>query len=297
MDVSLYWQEKTMLTNQPLFSENTKIINVQNTNPIYISTGAFIGRKNGRNYRLALEFATQIASDGYEFLIFDDYYENIDKIINDYRSAKLNIPVVHVEKQIGDLMGGAIEEYAKSKKLFTLNCDIAARLDSKKVVLHAWGYPASDSNPDLTCERLREYIDIAKQFSVDLLIENILCTHNDPLPFLQKIHTALPDIKFIIDTRHAQFHRELEKILDSDIMQNVRHFHINDYSGGYKEWNKLNPILQPGKGDVNWAVFFEKLKKQKYAHSITLEAPSMMEYGVDLKTLNNSLEFIRKGIK
>ena len=286
-----------MLTNQPLFSENKEVITVQSANPIYLSTGAFIGRKNGRNYRLALEFADQIISDGYEFLIFDDFYENIDKIVNDYRSAKLNIPVVHVEKQIGDLLGGSIEEYTKSKELFTFNCDIATRLDSKKVILHAWGYPASDSNPDLTCERLSEFTNIANQFSVDLLVENVLCTHNDPLPFLQKIHTVLPDIKFIIDTRHAQFHRELEKIPDSDIMQNVRHIHINDYSGGYKEWNRLNPILQPGNGDVNWIVFFEKLKQQRYIHSITLEAPSMLEYGVDIKTLNNSLEFIRQGIK
>lgn len=65
--------------------------NIDMKNPIYVSTGAFTGRKNGRNYKLAIEFSQSLECDGYEFLIFDDFYDNIDTIINDYNCAELNI--------------------------------------------------------------------------------------------------------------------------------------------------------------------------------------------------------------
>lgn len=265
-------------------------------NPIYLSTGAFIGRINKRNYRLLTDWADQLICDGFELLFFEEFYDKADEIVNEYRNADLRIPVVHAEKQIGDLMGGSKADFQKAKELFRINCDVAARLSSEKLVFHAWGYPDSDSNPEQTYERLTEIIAISKSFRQELLVENILCMHRDPLVFIEMIHKRLPDLHFIIDTRHAQFHCELEKTLNSDIMKMVNHIHINDYAGGYKEWEKRYPILQPGKGGVDWRMFFSKLTALHYTGSITLEAPSMLEENVDTKTLNKGLDFIRNGL-
>lgn len=262
-------------------------------NSIYLSTGAFTGRKNGKNYKLAIEYANELKCDGYEFLMYNDFYGCIDKIVYEYRQANLNIPVLHTEKQMSELIGSDESDFEKAEELFKSNCDIAHKLGSEKIVLHAWGYPSSDKNPELICERLVNIFNISRQFGLDMLVENIMCTYGDPLPLLEKIHASNPDIHFVIDTRHAQFHKELEKTLDSSIMKSVRHIHINDFAGGYKEWEKKNPILQPGMGDVDWKAFFSKIKSLNYSHSITLEAPSMLEFGVDTGTLNKGLNFIR----
>lgn len=266
-------------------------------NKIYLSTGAFTGRKNGRNYKLAIDYADKLECDGYELLMYEDFYQNINTIIADYIASELNFPVVHVDKMIGDLFADRnLSAFYKAKEILKQNCDIAKRLRSEKIVVHAWGYPASDENPELICERISDFIDIAKEYQIDLLIENVLCTYKDPLILLEKLYLQYPDLHFIVDTRHAQFHCELEKTLQSEIIKNVRHIHINDYNGGYKEWDKRNPILQPPNGCIDWDTFFNRLKSINYSHSITLEAPSMLENGVDTSTLNKGLKFIKEGL-
>lgn len=237
-------------------------------NQIYISTGAFTGIINDRNYKLAIKYKDKLNCDGFEFMMCDSFYSSINQIITEYKQCNLNIPVLHTEKQIGELIGSDKSDFEDAKELFKLNCEIANKLGCKKAVLHAWGYPSSNKNPESICERVTSLLNISKQLGVCLLVENIMCLYGDPLPLLEKIYAAHPDIHFIIDTRHAQFHRELEKTLNSSIMKNVLHIHINDFSGGYKEWDKKNPIPQPGMGDVDWAMFFNKLAQINYSHSV-----------------------------
>jgi sugar phosphate isomerase/epimerase len=100
---------------------------------------------------------------------------------------------------------------------------------------------------------------------------------------------------FIIDTRPAQFHRELDRICMSGLFEskNIQHIHINDYKGGYMDWNAMYPIYQPGEGDVDFDMFFDYLKKAGYDDSLTLEATSMLSDGVNTEILNKSLNFIK----
>ena len=44
-------------------------------NPVYLSTGAYTGRVNGRNWRFAIEYAERLDCDGYELLIFPEFEE------------------------------------------------------------------------------------------------------------------------------------------------------------------------------------------------------------------------------
>ena len=49
-------------------------------NRILCSTGAVIGRPNGRDITLLNKFQEQLECDGYEFLMYDTWYEELDNI-------------------------------------------------------------------------------------------------------------------------------------------------------------------------------------------------------------------------
>ena len=95
-------------------------------NEILCSTGALIGRPNGRNHRLLEEFVPQLNCDGFEFMMYDTWYEKADEVVADLQAMKLHIPVMHCEKRIGEAISlGKTEE---AFRLFRANCEIAQRL-------------------------------------------------------------------------------------------------------------------------------------------------------------------------
>lgn len=50
---------------------------------VLCSTGAVIGRPNGRDHRLLEDFAKRLDCDGFEFMIYDTWYEKLDRVISD----------------------------------------------------------------------------------------------------------------------------------------------------------------------------------------------------------------------
>ena len=266
---------------------------------IYLSTGAFIGRKNGRNHRLLLDYQEKIECDGFEFMFFSSWYEIIDVIKRDYKSNNVNIPIVHTDKSIGNLFSSNVKsDIAKSYDLMKINCEHAADLNAKSLVLHIWGMPYSDTHEEEVYKRVAKMQEIAAQYNLKILVENIFVTQKTPLYHVMNLKELYPNIGFTIDTRCAQFYKQLPQTCKSDIWdENVGHIHINDYKGGYMDWNSMHPILQPGLGDVDFTSFFEFLRSIKYNKSITLEAPSIKESVVDYKTLNNSLNFIKESCR
>lgn len=265
-------------------------------NQIYCSTGAFVGRINGRNYRLLIEYADKLKCEGFEFMIFGDWYPQLKTIISEFKANNINIPVIHTDKNIGDLISDEKpESFKKCIEKFKINFDAAVELGAKKAVVHIWGIPDSDNNYEMIYERVGILLDISKQYNVKMLAENCFCKNKSPLEHFIKLSEIYPDIGFIIDTRPAQFHRELDKICKSTLFEkgNIQHIHINDYKGGYKDWDAMYPIYQPGQGDVDFTMFFDYLKKTGYNNSITLEAPSMLPDRVDIETLNKSLLYLK----
>ena len=47
---------------------------------IICSTGALIGRPNGRDYRLLKQFCPQLECDGFEFIMYGTWYNEVDAI-------------------------------------------------------------------------------------------------------------------------------------------------------------------------------------------------------------------------
>ncbi|MBR4277818.1 MAG: sugar phosphate isomerase/epimerase, partial [Lachnospiraceae bacterium] len=67
-------------------------------NTILVSTGALIGRPNGRDYRLLKELTKKIRSDGFEFMMYSTWYGQEDHIVDFLKSNSINTPTMHCQK-------------------------------------------------------------------------------------------------------------------------------------------------------------------------------------------------------
>jgi sugar phosphate isomerase/epimerase len=266
-------------------------------NDIYCSTGTFVGRANGRNHRLIVEYGEQIKCDGLELMMLSDWHDKLAAIISDLKATGLNFPVVHADKTTGDLLSiGEKKSSEECFELFKINCNAAAELEAKKIVLHIWGIPDSDKHIESILNDCDSLMRIADTFNIDMLIENSPCVNADPLTHFKKLVELYPNCGFIIDTRPATFHGQIEDICGSSFLwqdNHVRHIHINDYKGGIKDWKSLYPIPKLGTGDVDFSMFFSNLKSHNYSGSITLESPFMLADGVNVEFFNDCIKFIR----
>lgn len=269
-------------------------------NKIYCSTGTFIGRVNNRNYKLFLENHARINCDGFEFMIFPGWYDELDDITDGIVSEKINVPVVHSDKKIGDMLSDSKDiGMDECIRIWKLNCAAAVKVGAEKIVTHMWGIPSSDRDIDVIIENVGKLKRIAEEYGLIFLGENCCCVNQSPLVHFPKILECYNDFSFIIDTRTAQFHNELDKITNLDMIWNgaVKHIHISDFHGTFGDFSSLYPILAPGKGDIDWDMFFSNLKRNNYDNSITLESPTMRPDHVDADEINANLEFIREHIR
>ena len=65
---------------------------------ILCSTGALIGRPNGRDYHVLEAQAPRLHCDGFEFILYTTWYDQIDALTAFLKTLKLNILVMHCEK-------------------------------------------------------------------------------------------------------------------------------------------------------------------------------------------------------
>lgn len=261
---------------------------------VYVSGGAFISRATGRNHLLMPEYADRFECDGFEFMMYSDYYPYLDKVINDVKGV--NIPVLHADKCIGDLVSNTDEASEREAvRLLDINMDAAERMGAKKVVVHCWGIPDSDKRADEVIgvtERLWEH---SKKFAPEFLVENCVCVYGSPLSHLEKLAADCPDIGLIVDVRCSRFHAEERATMYSPIWKNnVRHLHISDFAGEKGDWTKLRPILSPGEGTVDWTAVREGLRDNGYNGTVTLESPSLRpDFSIDPSIANRNVRYIR----
>lgn len=136
---------------------------------------------------------------------------------------------------------------------------IARRIHAKKLVVHLWDGITSDQNfgnniavyPDLT--------DLAYSYGVDLLVENVVCNQENPMKHWCELAEKYPDIHFVFDTKMAAFHAQLDLLYEKEyewLWQegHIRHYHVNDYAGGYMDWTNLR-TLPIGKGHIDFKRF------------------------------------------
>lgn len=154
-------------------------------NEIYLSTGAILGRRNGFDFRVLTEHYNAFHCDGFEFMMFRDSYDSYARIpewLRACRSRGIRIAAFHADKHIGDLLSDPDElSLSAALALFEKNCEYAAAFGADRVIVHCWGVPDSDKNAPMLYERIGLMLEIAAQYSVEMLIEGIFCTQKSPL--------------------------------------------------------------------------------------------------------------------
>ena len=60
---------------------------------ILCSTGCLIGRPNGRNYHLIREFVKELNYDGMEFMMYSDWYPEVDALLEELLALPVQFPV------------------------------------------------------------------------------------------------------------------------------------------------------------------------------------------------------------
>lgn len=269
---------------------------------ILCSTGALIGRPNNRDYHLLEELSKQLQCDGFEFMMYGSWYEEVEELIAYLQKMNFNIPVVHCEKQIGrGISRNEPGDKEESIRLFTINCDLAQKIGAKKVVLHLWDGVPSDSQFENNLTAYEELYAIAQSYDLELLVENVVCNHLDPMTRWVELAQKYPYISFVYDTKMAAFHEQIDLIYEEEYQWlwnngHIRHLHVNDYAGGYMEWSKLKtePI---GKGHVDFEKLFHFIAEKQYTGDFTVEATAFDETGsVDTQMLNENFAYIREHI-
>lgn len=270
-------------------------------NQILCSTGALIGKPNGRNYRLLDDLSKQLSCDGFEFMMYSSWYEEAEEIVEYLQKSGLNIPVMHCEKHIGEAISRNEEgDWDEALWKFEKNCEMAQKIGAEKLVIHLWDGLISDQHFANNLQCYEELATLARQYRTDLLVENVVCNQKDPMTHWCELAERYPDIHFIYDTKMAAFHEQHTLIYEQAYEwlwneRRIRHLHINDYDGGYMEWSKLKtfPI---GAGHIDFGRFFQWIHEKEYIGDFTVEATAFdRETGeIDVAMLNRCFEKIRQ---
>lgn len=268
-------------------------------NRILCSTGALLGRPNGRNYRLLSGLTGQLDCDGYEFMLYESWYPELDAVLAEVGRLGLDIPVLHCDKGLGELL--AAREYEEAERRFGLNCLAAERLGAKLLVLHLWNGKISDSCINNNFAALEGLGRLAERQGLTLTVENVVCNHFDPQTHLDRL-AASTDARFTFDTKMAAFHGQLDDIFAPEREKlwrdgRIAHIHVNDYGGGYKDWQNLR-TLHLGAGRIDFERFFAELKSRNYSGDFTVEATAFGADGnIDIDALNGDFARIRAHIR
>ena len=207
---------------------------------------------------------------------------------------------MHCEKHIGEaISAGGRENREEAFRRYRINCDIAEKLDAGKLVIHLWDGITSDSHFENNLEAFGELSKIAESRGIDLLVENVVCNCENPMKHWCELAERYPDVHFIFDTKMAAFHEQLDLLYREEYAWlwkdgHIRHFHVNDYGGGYMEWAKLK-TLPIGAGHIDFAEFFDFIRRTGYDDTFTVEATAFNSEGiVDTEMLNRCFRGIRE---
>lgn len=266
--------------------------------PIYVSSGAFIGRVNGRDPRPFLENAHTLGADGFEFMMYDSWYSQLDDVLALFEKKQLAFPVLHVEKNIGGIVGlGEDGWHDEAIWRFDANCRAAAKIGSKKLVYHLWNGVVSDSHIERNFGIYDELKAIAERYGLTLTVENVVCAASSPLALLSYLTTVDSKALFTFDTKMANFHRELSLVSDGFfdrlLKDRIAHLHINDHKGAYHDFSSLR-TRHIGCGEIDFDAFFFRMKKLGVHASMTLECTCMREDGtIDFEPMRESVSRVR----
>jgi sugar phosphate isomerase/epimerase len=263
------------------------------------STGTFSRYPNFTDYRALLTYGPQLDVEGFELMFYPAWYSHIARIADDLSRSHLNIPVMHSEKNIGNVLGNpepAIR--AQGVRWLEDNCRLGQLLGTRLLVLHLWGWPEMDDHLEYNLQPLPACLEIATRYGLELALETIPCRQADPL---QNVHRALEQdsrCRVVLDTEFLAQHQQLQDVFQANWLwqsEYVRHVHIKDFDGQAFHPDGNRKYLHPGEGHIDFTRFFTDLKHCDFHGSVSLEASVIdTEGNVNLAKLQKSLSTIRQ---
>lgn len=269
---------------------------------VLCSTGALIGLPNNRDHRLLVDISKNLECDGYEFMMYSSWYDNYKEIVLDLKKMNLYFPVMHCEKHIGQaISSGEKNELDKAFRLFEVNCEIACAIGAQKMVIHLWDGLISDAHFQNNLDAFRKLVEIADKYDVTILVENVVCNHHNPMLHWCELKENYPTVCFVYDTKMAAFHEQMDLLYQDEYNwlwknNHIQHYHVNDYAGEYKQWDKLR-TLPIGEGHIDFDQFFKFVKKTGYDSMFTVEATAFDHNGrINVDMLNRCFRRIKERI-
>ena len=261
------------------------------------STGAFIGRVNGRDHHPLLSVIDSIPAEAYEFMMYESFYGREDAVLADFLATGLSFPVLHVEKRIGELVADPAADPEEPYRRFRTNCEAAVRLGAEKLVLHLWNGVASDRDFDRHLAAYPRFRALAEAYGLCLTVENVVCAVRDPLACLFELLALYPDAAITYDTKMAAFHRQEYTVFEDacrPLWQGmIRHIHLNDYAGIPGDFSRLS-VLHLGEGNLDIPRISRALLSKGYCDTVTLECSCMCPDGsLTPEKMNASLALAR----
>ena len=267
---------------------------------VLCSTGALIGRPNGRDYRLLASCAEKLRCDGYEFMMYDTWYLQIESLARFLLSLSLPVPVMHCEKRVGEALSSGEADVRDAAFLrFEVNCLLASLLGTDRMVMHLWNGPASDQRIENNLAAYPRLLAAARRHGLTLTIENVVCAAADPLAHWREILAMDANARFTYDTKMAAFHGQTDEMYlpeNRPLWEHILHLHLNDYAGGYRDWAHLQ-TLHIGQGCIDFEKLFSFLSEIGYAGDYTVEATSFLPDGViRWDDLNRTFDRVRQSL-
>lgn len=273
------------------------------------STGTIVGRINGYDVHLVTRILPPLLEAGLiaggELMMLNSYYDRMEAVASEWKSAGIPFPVIHCEKDVGAFLSdaGALRaagDYAAAEaeihralSLFRLNCEMGAMAGASRMVLHLWGGRNSDSYLDTNLEVFPRLLEILRPYGIRLLIENIPSTLADPLTNWHRLTGWLSEVGLVFDTRFGNVHRQIaETFADPVILPHIEHIHVSDHIGEKKDFSSLRPILHPGEGQIDFDAFTRLLDGAGYDGTVTLESPVIREGGADGEKLTRTVRHL-----
>ncbi len=263
------------------------------------STGTFSRFPNFTDYHALLTYGPQLDVEGFELMFYPAWYPHLERIADDLGKSRLNIPVMHSEKNIGVALGNP-EPATRAQGVQWLedNCRLAHSLGTRVLVLHLWGWPELDDHLEYNLQPLHECLDITTRYGLELAIETIPCRLADPL---HNIHRALEHdqrCRVALDTEFLAQHQQLQEVFQANWLWqtgHVCHVHIKDFDGQAFLPDGNRKYLHPGEGHIDFTRFFTDLKHCGFHGSVSLEAPVIdAEGNVNIAKLQKSLSMMRQ---
>lgn len=255
-----------------------------------VSTGAFIGRPNQRNFRLIEEIAPRINCRNFELMFYEDWYPQEKELAEYIKALPYSFPTFHCDKFIGERL--AREDFGKAYELFEINCRIAKEIGAGILVIHLWNGPTSDRNIGANISGYPKLMEIASNYGLTATVENVIASGGSPFTYWHRLIDGCPGVSFTYDTKMAQFDSDNERAFSGENLrfwEHIRHIHLNDRAGGYRDWSDYR-ALNIGEGNVDFESFFKGLKSVGYRGGFTIEANAFKPHGLDIAALNACIE-------